>query len=426
MRRLLLASLLALAPAPAPGQVVSGQVPGQAPVPRPPPDPRASPDAARQATERARAAAAEEDRLATLRVDAATTLRQADADVAARADQVYTLAERRAAAAVRLQRHATALAPLLPLMERLALFPAETLLTVPAPPDQAIRGLGILRGMARTLEAEATSLRAEQDELAAEQQALDAALPGLRAAQSTQAAQAQALDQQIAVAHRLAQTLRSRADEAVLETQRRAAAEAARADSLHTALSTLDAARARAETQARDDAARADRQKQDAAAADARTRQEALARPPGPGLPPNVASSPTTSRLAIPVAGGVVRAWGEPTEAGPATGISFRPGPLARVVAPCAGRIRFAGPFRSFGKLMILDCGGGYAVVLAGLDRLDIAVGTTVLTGEPVGTMPGWDAASPAARPALYIELRHDGQPINPAPYLPAARRAQG
>lgn len=364
---------------------------------------------ARDAAERAQAAAQEEQRLAAQRVAAAANLRAIETEVADRAQEVAALADQQAASQARLATRAAAIKPLLPLMERLALFPSETLLAAPAPPDQALMGLGVLRGLARQLERDAVALRNEQAALAAQSTALAAALPRLRAAQAAQATAAQALDQQLAAA----QALRQRAEQAGAEAARRAAAEAARADSLRAALQELEAARARAEAQAREDAARADRARQDAAAAEARRRQEALARPAGTGPEPR-------GQLILPVAGTVVRGWGEPTDAGPATGISYRPAPQARVIAPCGGRVRFAGPFRSYGTLVILDCGGGYAFVLAGLERVDVAVGATVLPGEPLGTMPGWDAASHAPRPALYVELRRDGQAVNPAPFLRA------
>ena len=81
----------------------------------------------------------------------------------------------------------------------------------------------------------------------------------------------------------------------------------------------------------------------------------------------------------------------------------------------------FAGPFRSFGLLLIVDCGGGYHFVLSGLDRLDAASGRRVAPGEPLGVMAGWDPRSPGgARPMLYLELRKDGEPVDPAPFLHA------
>jgi septal ring factor EnvC (AmiA/AmiB activator) len=78
----------------------------------------------------------------------------------------------------------------------------------------------------------------------------------------------------------------------------------------------------------------------------------------------------------------------------------------------------FAGPFRSFGLLLIVDCGGGYHFVLAGFDRLDVSVGRQVQAGEPVGVMADWNPARPGDRSTLYVELRHDGVPVNPSPWL--------
>ena len=362
-----------------------------------------------QAQQQARAAAAgaEEQRLAQQRVAAAARLSETEQAVADRSAELGTLAERRDAAAAQLARRAAAMAPLLPLMERLALYPAETLLAVPAPPEQALRGLAILRGLARTLEREAAALRDEQARLDAEQRAIDAALPRLRAAQAVQQAQASALDQQIIAAR----AARQQAEAAGAEAGRAAAAEAARADSLRAAVTALEAAR------------RAPKPRR-------------VTMPPAPTVsgrpppPPRRASARTRSprplapsaepqgQHATPVAGTVVRHWGEATEAGPSNGVSYRPAPQARVVAPCAGRVRFAGPFRSYGALVIIDCGGGYAFVLAGLGRIDASVGASLLAGEPVGVMPTWDPAASGARPALYVELRRDGQAVNPAPFL--------
>jgi septal ring factor EnvC (AmiA/AmiB activator) len=66
---------------------------------------------------------------------------------------------------------------------------------------------------------------------------------------------------------------------------------------------------------------------------------------------------------------------------------------------------------------MIIECGGGYDFVMAGMARLDAPVGRSVRPGEPIGRMADYDPAR-AERPALYVELRRNGQAINPLPYL--------
>jgi septal ring factor EnvC (AmiA/AmiB activator) len=74
---------------------------------------------------------------------------------------------------------------------------------------------------------------------------------------------------------------------------------------------------------------------------------------------------------------------------------------------------------------LIIEHGGGYHTVLAGLDRVDAVVGQFLLAGEPVGVMGSGgapsDAASASGRPRLYLELRRDGQPIDPVPWFGAA-----
>lgn len=364
----------------------------------------------RDAAERARRAEAEERRLAEQRTAAVARMR-ANEDMAARlATEIEGLAARRRAAGQRLADRAAAMAPLLPLVERLALYPAETILAAPAPPEDALRGLAVMRGLAQRLEQDAAALRAEQAAVEALSGQIEAALPGLRTAQAAQAAQAAELDRQIEVAR----GGRRQAEGAAAEAARQAAVEAARADTLRSAFAAMEAERARAASQARDAALRAERQRQDEAAARARRRQVALSRPAGPGL-----MEPRGPLLA-PVAGPVVQGWGDPTDAGPARGVSYRAPPLARVVAPCEGQVAFAGPFRSFGAMVIVACGGGFHFVLARLDRLDVSVGMAVQRGEPVGVMAGWDPQSGAAPPVLYVELRRDGQPVNPAPFLRA------
>jgi septal ring factor EnvC (AmiA/AmiB activator) len=359
-------------------------------------------EAQRAALARAAALSAEESRLGAERVATAARLRALESASAEAADRVADLARRRDAAQTRLAERAAALGPFLPVIERLALYPAETLLAVPMPPEQAVRGVLVLGGLTRQLEADAAALRTEQADLAALSAELDQAVPELARRQAAQAAQAAALDAQIATA----QQERHVAEDRAADSARRAAAEAARATGLRAAIARLEAEQEAAEA----------RRVAEAKAA-ARRVQEAASRP---ASPPDLAPAPTgpMANLVIPVAGTVLRGFGDAVDGGTSSGLTYQVPPSARVVAPCGGRVVFAGPFRSFGLLTIISCGGGWHAVMSGFERLDAGVGQAVQAGEPVGVMPAFDLQSAARRPTLMLELRHDGQAVNPAPYL--------
>ena len=133
--------------------------------------------------------------------------------------------------------------------------------------------------------------------------------------------------------------------------------------------------------------------------------------------------------LALPVSGKKIRAFGHVDEAGvTAFGDTVRTQSGAIVTAPSDATVLYAGPFRSYGQLLILDAGGGYHVVLAGVGRISVSQGQPVLAGEPVGAMAETRIASASAvgsvnaQPELYIEFRKDQKPVDPAPWWQARR----
>ena len=134
--------------------------------------------------------------------------------------------------------------------------------------------------------------------------------------------------------------------------------------------------------------------------------------------PANVRPFPTQpGSLVPPVSGQLVGArFGTPDSAAGSTtrGIYLESRPGATVVAPFDGQILFRGPFRSYGEILIIQHDGGYHSLLAGLARSDAVVGQWVLAGEPVGVM----GPSQDGNPKLYMELRRDGHPIDPVPWL--------
>lgn len=122
-----------------------------------------------------------------------------------------------------------------------------------------------------------------------------------------------------------------------------------------------------------------------------------------------------------PVSGSITQAYGTRVAGGPAAqGATLRTRAGAQVVAPAAGEVAYAGAFRSYRQVLILNLDNGYAVVLTGLDVVRARVGERVQAGQAVGDMPN----TASAAPDLYVEVRRNGQPIDPSRWL-AARGVQ-
>jgi septal ring factor EnvC (AmiA/AmiB activator) len=140
-------------------------------------------------------------------------------------------------------------------------------------------------------------------------------------------------------------------------------------------------------------------------------------------LGPAIAFASARGLLPLPVNGVKIRDFGSARGVGGVDrGVSIATRTGAQVTAPCDGWVVYAGPFRSYGQLLILNAGGGYHVLLAGMDRISVDLGQFVLTGEPVATMGSGLEATAAttsgpSQPVLYVEFRKDGTPIDPSPW---------
>jgi septal ring factor EnvC (AmiA/AmiB activator) len=116
-------------------------------------------------------------------------------------------------------------------------------------------------------------------------------------------------------------------------------------------------------------------------------------------------------RLVRPVQGAVVRRFGEAApNGGHSEGVSFGPPAGATVVSPSAGVVDYAGPLEGWGQVVVISLGGGWRVVVAGLEGVATGTGRSVAAGEPIGRM----GQSRKPGPELYMELRRDGQPVDP------------
>ncbi|WP_374764129.1 murein hydrolase activator EnvC family protein [Yunchengibacter salinarum] len=144
-----------------------------------------------------------------------------------------------------------------------------------------------------------------------------------------------------------------------------------------------------------------------------RRRREILRRQ-GSAPPKGASFSEARGRMPFPATGKVVSRFGDDAPVGKLKGIRLETRPGGTVVAPFEGRVVFAGPYRGYGHLLIIDHGQGYHSLLAGMGQVAVSLGQRVLTAEPVGAMP-----AKSDRPArLYLELRQGGDPVDPAPWL--------
>jgi septal ring factor EnvC (AmiA/AmiB activator) len=153
----------------------------------------------------------------------------------------------------------------------------------------------------------------------------------------------------------------------------------------------------------------------------------ALAALHDPGrLAPAVAFASLRGQIPIPVNGVKLKDYGAPDGIGGVEkGVSIATRAGAQVTSPADGWVVYAGPFRSYGQLLILDTGGGYHILLAGMERISVDLGQFVLTGEPVAMMGNGSQiaailATGSTQPVLYIEFRKDGSPVNPGPWWAA------
>ena len=140
-------------------------------------------------------------------------------------------------------------------------------------------------------------------------------------------------------------------------------------------------------------------------------------------LAPAVAFASAKGALPLPINGVKIRDFGAADGlGGTEKGLWIASRAAAQVTAPCDGWVVYAGPFRSYGQLLIVNAGGGYHVLLAGMERISVDLGQFVLTGEPVAVMGGGPQSAAAiavgsSQPVLYVEFRKDGTPVDPSPW---------
>jgi len=388
-----------------------------------------------QLDKQAAALAAERARLQDASVSAAKSAQDYEGRLTELEGQLKTLDVQAGAKLSALAADQKREADLLSALEKLSQNPPEAMLFGPASPVDQVRGAMLLGAAVPQLEAEAKDLQATIVEV----KRLKADISAKRTEMTQKQAALDAERTRIGIMIRQKAALEGQARDAQGQTQKKLAALSTEASDLKDLITKLERERQdRAEAERkRAEEARQKAEQVAAAKAEARRKQAESAprdtmsggtesaaiavAPPerskgtDPLAPRGGGRKLEPGKYAVPVAGEIVKRFGETDGFQDAKGLTIRTRPGAQVVAPFDGQIMFAGPFKGYGQILIIDHGGGYHSLLAGIDQIEASVGQRVVAGEPVGVMKSGEP-----NPSLYLELRRQGQPINPLPWLVA------
>ena len=365
---------------------------------------------------------AERERLNQTLLDATARLRETE-ESAAEVERRLESSKAGEEAIVQSLRNRRALVgEVLVVLQRMGRRPPPALLARPEDILEAIRASMAIGAVLPQMRAETAALQADLTQLLRLRD-------DIRAQQAKLTRQKDALVSQRAA---LAPMIEAR-QEALREKQTARDAQAERLRALAARATSIKdlIARMEGESEAARKAAQAAREA-DAAreAADAalsrEQRAKALATPfrDAARLAPAAAFANLKGRLPLPTTGSTLRRFGAADGyGGSEKGLSIAARENGMVVAPSDGWVVFAGPFRSYGQLLIISAGGGYYMVLAGMSRISVNVGQFLLAGEPVASMGDGTAQTAATiaigakQPVLYVEFRKDGTSIDPGPW---------
>ncbi len=347
----------------------------------------------------------------------ATTARVQDAErgVAAADQRLATLSDKAAALSHSLQIRRGAIVEILAAVQRMGANPPPAILVRSGDMAEAVRAATLLSAMTANLKTETDQLAHDVEDLSTTRASIAQEREGLARAVASLMGEKTRLS---ALVDARKETLSS-VEEALGSQQKRAIDLANQAATLKDLIARIDAEEARrgAQEQAARTADEHAAHEIEAKAEKARDVQPARLRP-------QVAFSDVKGRLPLPVAGTILKTFGSSDGlGGTEQGILVATLAGAVVSAPTDGSVLYSGPYRSYGRLLIIDAGEGYYVLLAGMQRTYVSRGEAVLSGEPVGavgdgsTKMAAAAGVGAAQPVLYIELRKDGTAIDPGPW---------
>jgi septal ring factor EnvC (AmiA/AmiB activator) len=347
-----------------------------------------------------------QDRVAEQLAAIAQSVQAQEQLVAASEAELKRLGAERAVLLAELGENQDSLSELLAGLQRLEQNPPPALVVEPNDILSALRGAMLLGTLVPELRTEAEALALRLDQLAE----VEAAISSRRQEVSGEIARLES--QRVELGRLVGQkkALVSQSSGELEAERKRTRSLAEKAKSLKQLLASLEEERKRKA---------AEEARLQADEAEALQRQEELKRVP------RMAFAEARGKLPFPAQGQIVRRYGEPDGLGGETqGLMIATRAGAQVTTPADGKVEFAGPFRSYGQVVILNPGGGYRVLLAGMDKVTADVGEFLRTGEPIGEMGSGPASVTLfgevvqdGRPVLYIEFRNSTEAVDSGPW---------
>ncbi len=347
-----------------------------------------------------------QDKVAEQSAAIAQSIQAQESLIAQSEAELKKLAGDRAALLAYLGEKQDQLSELLAGLQRLEQNPPPALVVEPGDILSALRGAMLLGTLVPELKTEAEALALNLDRLGQ----IEATIGSRKQEVAKDVARLEDQRRELGRLVTQKKSLVSQSSAELEAERRRTRTLADKARSLKQLLASLAEERKRQEAEATERQAAEDKQRQ---------RQEELLRAP------KLAFAEARGKLPFPAQGQIVRRYGEPDGLGrEAQGLMIATRPGAQVTAPTDGKIEFAGPFRSYGQVVILNPGGGYRVLLAGMDKVTADVGEFLRSGEPVGEMGSGPASVTLfgevvqdGRPVLYIEFRNSTEAVDSGPW---------
>lgn len=321
-------------------------------------------------------------------VKAANLIQNNEETLTALEKNLQELEEKKVEVEKRLAERESQIVILMSALQKMAVYPPDAIFFAPQNPVDNLRSSLILKSTQEPLRATAEKLKQELNKLASLQAAIKAQAAQIKLAAvrlETEREKMERLMQQKSI-------LQSHFEFESLDAKKKAESLGKKAKNLEDLLEKLEK----------------EKQKKMQKMAQAASRQKPILNIPMPAAVAG-AFEKSLGSLPFPARGRIIQRYGDTTLGGSsAKGLTMQTRPAAQVISPFDGTVLFAGEFKGYGNLIIIEHGDGYHSLLSGLDNIDCTVGQNVLTGEPVGRM------SNSQLDKLYLEFRKNGQPVNP------------